>query len=51
MCIKCKDVNGNKILLEIINLEEHHRKISFAEEYEKSIKSYEKTLRLFGQQK
>jgi len=41
----------DKVCKYILNQKEHHRNISFAEEYEKFIKFYEKTLLPFGQRK
>ena len=41
----------DKVCKYILNQKEHHRKVSFAEEYEKFIKFYQKTLQPFGQPK
>ena len=41
----------DKVCKYILNQKEHHRKVSFAEEYEKFIKFYQKTLQPFEQPK
>ena len=41
----------DKVCKYILNQKEHHRKVSFAEEYEKFIKFYQKTLQPFEQLK
>ena len=41
----------DKVCKYILNQKEHHRKVSFAEEYEKFMKFYQKTLQPFDQSK
>jgi len=38
----------DKVCKYILNQEEHHRKVSFAEEYDKFIKYYQKTIKIPG---